>query len=103
MGLHKIVQGGLDPRLSGTNAGAMFGHGVYFAEDIGKTDQYSRADRTWDNALVMHNRLYGKTYLSPAPTHRCGAPISHGSGFASRVRVRSRVRCLRRWGEQGTC
>eukprot|EP00747_Dinoflagellata_sp_TGD_P063512 gnl/TRDRNA2_/TRDRNA2_153486_c2_seq1.p1 gnl/TRDRNA2_/TRDRNA2_153486_c2~~gnl/TRDRNA2_/TRDRNA2_153486_c2_seq1.p1 ORF type:complete len:520 (+),score=57.01 gnl/TRDRNA2_/TRDRNA2_153486_c2_seq1:108-1562(+) len=40
----QILQGGLNERYSGDGTGAMFGHGVYFSEDAGKSDQYALMD-----------------------------------------------------------
>ena len=35
-----IAAAGVNEHFSGVNAGTMFGDGVYFAEDMGKSDQY---------------------------------------------------------------
>merc|ERR1719247_2354264 len=38
----KLAVGGLSEHFSGVNAGTMLGDGIYFAEDIGKSDQYCK-------------------------------------------------------------
>jgi outer membrane protein assembly factor BamB len=38
--LFSLLSNGLNERFSGTNAGTKFGDGIYFAEDVGKSDQY---------------------------------------------------------------
>jgi hypothetical protein len=37
-----IASGGFNEHFSGSNAGTMFGSGIYLAEDVGKCDQYCK-------------------------------------------------------------
>ena len=49
----------LSPRtLAITLAGSAFGDGLYFAEDVGKADQYATADKAYDCECNIHQRLY---------------------------------------------
>ena len=63
--LEEILSNGLNPRLSGSNAGKAFGEGIYLAEDVGKTDQYVMADSEHGDDIkynpdsTLHERLYG--------------------------------------------
>ena len=63
--LEEILTNGLNPRLSGSNAGTAFGEGIYLAEDVGKTDQYVMADSEYGDDIkynpdsTLHERLYG--------------------------------------------
>jgi len=41
--LHKVLNEGFNERFASANAGALFGEGTYFAEDIEKADQYTGA------------------------------------------------------------
>ena len=56
--LLSILSNGPNERYSGTNAGTAFGDGVYLAEDVGKTDQYSTVDHAYDARSELHQRLY---------------------------------------------
>ena len=40
----EVCSSGLNERLSGANAGSLFGEGTYLAEDIEKIDQYTGLD-----------------------------------------------------------
>ena len=57
--LLSMLSNGLNARLSGINAGTAFGDGVYLAEDIAKTDQYSTPDVSYSSHKLLHRRLYG--------------------------------------------
>ena len=59
--LLSILSTGPNERFSGTNAGTAFGDGTYFAEDIGKTDQYVTADANYNSKNELHKRLYKHT------------------------------------------
>ena len=39
--LHKVMHEGLNEKFAGGHAGALFGEGTYFAEDMEKADQYT--------------------------------------------------------------
>ena len=56
---------GLNERFSGSSAGAVFGDGIYLAEDCGKADQYVDVDAAWDAESELHKRLYGRTQRHP--------------------------------------
>lgn len=62
--LMSVVSGGLNERFSGGN----FGHGTYFAEDLGKNDQYVTEDAKYGDHKELHKELYtnvrhpGKVY-----------------------------------------
>ena len=43
--VEQIIDYGLDPQHSGDSAGAMFGHGTYFAENASKSDFYTTCDQ----------------------------------------------------------
>jgi len=50
-----IVEQGLNERFAGASAGSLFGAGLYFAENAGKTDQY--ATRMSGDSLHLHGLL----------------------------------------------
>jgi hypothetical protein len=52
-----LVQNGADERFSGSNAGTMFGEGVYFAEDGAKIDQYVGSPDVGNDA-TLRNLLF---------------------------------------------
>jgi len=54
--IEKIAVEGVSEKFAGVNAGTMFGDGVYFAEDIGKSDQYCKNLPT-DDCNALHARL----------------------------------------------
>ena len=60
-----ILSSGLNERFSGTSAGNAFGDGVYFAEDVGKTDQYVTPDLAYDPKSDLHRRLFGRNFRHP--------------------------------------
>ena len=66
--LEEILTNGLNPRLSGSNAGTAFGEGIYLAEDVGKTDQYVTADSKYGDHIA-HERLYGSRDSTGPETH----------------------------------
>merc|ERR1712187_835499 len=49
-----VISGGLNERFSG----GIFGQGTYFAEDLGKNDQYVTADSAYGAHRDLHNELY---------------------------------------------
>jgi hypothetical protein len=51
-----IIQNGLSEKFAGSNAGSMFGEGIYLAEDSGKCDQYCTPDCGKNDEL--HRMLY---------------------------------------------
>jgi len=50
----KILSGGMNERYSG----GIFGHGIYFAEDSGKNDQYVTKDSSYDNMSEIHKKMF---------------------------------------------
>ena len=50
-----IIQNGLSKDFS---ANGYYGDGVYFAEDAGKSDQYTSPDRRYDANSELHKHLY---------------------------------------------
>lgn len=60
-----VLENGLNDRFAGGNAGALFGAGLYFAEDIEKCDQYTGAPAAKMSASgkkslqPLHEQLYG--------------------------------------------
>eukprot|EP00928_Gymnodinium_smaydae_P038930 TRINITY_DN26723_c0_g2_i1.p1 TRINITY_DN26723_c0_g2~~TRINITY_DN26723_c0_g2_i1.p1 ORF type:complete len:449 (-),score=34.26 TRINITY_DN26723_c0_g2_i1:45-1391(-) len=56
--LLSILSTGPNERFSGSNAGTAYGDGVYLAEDVGKTDQYSSMDAKINPKDELHKRLY---------------------------------------------
>jgi hypothetical protein len=53
--LLQIIQNGLSKDFSGKG---YYGDGVYFAEDAGKTDQYTSPDHSYDARSELHRLLY---------------------------------------------
>uniref|UniRef100_A0A7S4T592 Poly [ADP-ribose] polymerase n=1 Tax=Alexandrium monilatum TaxID=311494 RepID=A0A7S4T592_9DINO len=49
-----VISGGLNERYSG----GVFGHGTYFAEDLGKNDQYVTEDVKFGDHAELHKELY---------------------------------------------
>lgn len=59
--LVEVLQKGLNERFAGSNAGALFGAGTYFAQDIEKVDQYTGdADTSYEEPGLdlLHSKLY---------------------------------------------
>jgi hypothetical protein len=52
----RILHSGMNERFSG----GLFGHGVYFADDCGKIDQYVTRDERHDASSALHQMLYRK-------------------------------------------
>merc|ERR1712019_271100 len=50
-----VISSGLNERYSG----GLFGQGTYFAEDLGKNDQYVTADSKYGEHRDLHKELYG--------------------------------------------
>lgn len=77
--LLSILSTGPNERFSGSNAGTAFGDGTYFAEDVGKTDQYVTVDAHHNSKDELHKRLYkhahhpGKVYYTLA----CRVSLGH--------------------------
>jgi len=65
--LFSVLSNGLSERFSGSKSGTAFGDGVYLAEDVGKTDQYSSIDKQFkpSDYKGLHRRLYGKHHEHP--------------------------------------
>ena len=63
--LLSVLSNGLNERFSGSHAGTAFGDGVYLAEDVGKTDQYTAVDARYDRTNELHLRLYGRHHAHP--------------------------------------
>eukprot|EP00966_Prymnesium_polylepis_P256162 5917136-Prymnesium_polylepis.1 len=63
--LLSILANGLNERFSGSNAGTAYGGGTYFAEDVGKNDQYVAVDSSFDGGSELHKRLYGHGVQHP--------------------------------------
>lgn len=49
-----VISSGLNERYSG----GIFGHGTYFAEDLGKNDQYVTEDTKFGDHAELHRELY---------------------------------------------
>ena len=62
--LLSLLKNGLNERYSGSNAGTLFGDGVYLAEDVSKTDQYGAPDASFDTSSELHRRLYDAEHYS---------------------------------------
>jgi hypothetical protein len=52
--LHSILEHGFNEHYAGSNAGTAYGEGSYFAEDIGKTDQYAQIDQGFNAFPELH-------------------------------------------------
>ena len=63
--LLSVLSNGLNERFSGSHAGTAFGDGVYLAEDVGKTDQYTAVDARYERTNELHLRLYGRHHAHP--------------------------------------
>ena len=57
---HRSRFASLTAGFSGSNAGNIFGDGLYLAEDLGKADQYCTVDKPYDKGDPLHEHLYGK-------------------------------------------
>ena len=88
--VEKVCQSGLDPRRAGSNAGKLFGSGIYLAEMASKvgacpgwlsTEHYMG---TW-----VHG--YMRTPATPRPTPSCLRHVAY-SVPATHARVGSRLR-----------
>ena len=66
----KVAQTGFEPRMAGSNAGTMFGEGVYFAEHAEKIDQYTSEEdpNSSSDPIVqdLHQRLQYDKHGHPA-------------------------------------
>ena len=63
--LLKILSNGLTEKFAGSTAGTLYGDGIYFAEDVTKSDQYVKPDMMYDPDSKLHRILYGKDYRHP--------------------------------------
>jgi hypothetical protein len=69
--LSSILHLGFNEHYSGVNRGTAFGDGTYFAEDIGKTDQYAVRDEGWkaddlpEEMKELHGQMYGRSHPHP--------------------------------------
>jgi hypothetical protein len=54
--VQSVISGGLNERYSG----GIFGHGTYFAEDLGKNDQYVTEDAKFGDHAELHKELYNR-------------------------------------------
>eukprot|EP00397_Hematodinium_sp_SG-2012_P000261 GEMP01000261.1.p1 GENE.GEMP01000261.1~~GEMP01000261.1.p1 ORF type:complete len:1338 (+),score=346.47 GEMP01000261.1:3553-7566(+) len=52
-----ILTAGLNERFARQG---LFGHGIYFAEDVAKNDQYVSQDMKYDGSSMLHKCLYDK-------------------------------------------
>ena len=59
--LFSLLSTGLNERFSGSNAGTIFGDGIYLAEEVTKSDQYVEVDAVYDKKSDLHKRLYPET------------------------------------------
>ena len=88
-----ILSNNLNERYSGSSAGNIFGDGIYFADDPGKSDHYSgyrgAVDRRYSAQTKVHQLLYDGTY-APA-----GAPAPAGEPAPARTRDRPLRRTVR--------
>jgi len=89
-----ILKQGFDFRIAGSNAGAMFGKGAYFAENASKSDLYSRPDGDGLRHMILAKVLVGKTFvakserrdlLRPPEDAPRGAEPAHGDGLHDSV------------------
>ena len=71
-----IVEQGLNERFAGASAGSLFGAGLYFAENAGKTDQY--ATRMSGDSLHLHGLLNPEQ--SESAQQRWGEGVRGGNG-----------------------
>ena len=46
--LLKILSNGLTEKFAGSTAGTLYGDGIYFPEDVTKSDQYVKPDMKYD-------------------------------------------------------
>jgi hypothetical protein len=56
-----VISGGLNERFSG----GLFGQGTYFAEDVGKNDQYVTEDTSFGSHPELHKELYPSAAQHP--------------------------------------
>ena len=78
--LLNMLSTGLNERFSGTNAGTAFGDGIYFAEDVGKNDQYTMVDERYDASFDLHQRLYRQGVQHPGKVYYllvCRVALGH--------------------------
>ena len=59
-------------------------------------------ERGFSSGWAMHQRLYGDTYMSLAPTHHIAQPTTSQISIAC-LMARGPARCLQRWGTQDGC
>ena len=78
--LFSLLSNGLNERFSGTNAGTLFGDGIYFAEDVGKSDQYVAKDEKLEVSSELHQRLYDAEQRHPGSVYyvlACRVALGH--------------------------
>ena len=61
--LLSILSNGVNERFSGCSTGAVFGQGIYFAEDAGKNDQYAALDSHYDPSSTTRAQLHKRLYV----------------------------------------
>jgi hypothetical protein len=63
-----MLDHGFNERFAGASAGAIFGDGCYFAEDITKSNQYAMRDEKYKSSTDLkdfHQLVYGRSYRHP--------------------------------------
>lgn len=76
--VEKILHDGLDPRVS---SAGLFGHGLYFAENASKSDEYTRPDSNGRHVMFLSRVLLGRLFRHE------GSSVLTKQGDASRSRV----------------
>jgi len=62
----KITTTNFRINLAGSNAGTLYGRGIYMAENCTKSDEYTMADKTGLRTLVVCRATLGRTYYLDA-------------------------------------
>ncbi len=60
-----ILQNGMNERFAGASVGTKFGHGLYFADDAGKADQYMGEDQQYVGNSLLHKCIYSSSDSHP--------------------------------------
>ena len=62
---HCLRLASLSADFSGSNAGSIFGDGLYFGDHAGKADQYTTVDKAFDQSNPLHKELYSSSCSHP--------------------------------------
>merc|ERR1712146_350145 len=86
-----ITKGDFLVNLAGSNAGTLYGKGVYLAESVSKSDEYTMENRSGERCILVCRAALGYVYYTDE--------ASQGGCLGTEVYARTLSLCARRSGE----